>query len=242
MSAARPGDSYGGADNLEVMREAENYNNYLLCTVRNHAGGGARVLDFGAGGGQFAVPLAAHGLAVTALEPDATLRGKIQRSGVTAVGAPDQLADSSFEYIYTLNVLEHIADDVAALRQLHSKLTPGGTLLVYVPAFPALYTRMDARVGHVRRYTRKTLIAAVRSAGFTIDRVEYVDSLGFFATLLFKVVGDRGGDINPRALRLYDRAVFPLSRLLDAVTQRWFGKNLLLVAHSDAATRREAAA
>lgn len=231
MTAAHSDEGYSGADNLEVMSEAENYNRFLLDVVRRHAPPGQRVLDFGAGGGQFAVPLAQLGLDVTALEPDEGLRERIAGRGVAAVAGPEQLANGHFGYIYTLNVLEHIPDDVAALRQLRAKLAPGGTLLVYVPAFPVLYTGMDAKVGHVRRYTRGSLTAAVRSAGFTIERCAYVDSLGFFATLLFKVVGDSSGNINRTALRLYDRAIFPLSRLIDTVTRRWFGKNLLLIAH-----------
>ena len=231
MTAAHYDEGYSGADNLEVMSEAENYNRFLLDVVRRHARSGQRVLDFGAGGGQFAVPLARPGLDVTALEPDEGLRERIAGQGVAAVAGPEQLADDHFGYIYTLNVLEHIPDDVAALRQLRAKLAAGGTLLVYVPAFPVLYTGMDAKVGHVRRYTRSSLTAAVRAAGFTIERCAYVDSLGFFATLLFKLVGDSSGNINRTALRLYDRAIFPLSRLIDTVTRRWFGKNLLLIAH-----------
>jgi SAM-dependent methyltransferase len=237
VSPAHPEQGYSGVDNLEVMSEAENYNRYLLALVRRHAPQGRRVLDFGAGGGQFAVPLAQLGLDVTALEPDDGLRARITGRGVAAVAEPEQLTDRHFGYIYTLNVLEHIPDDVAALRQLHAKLAPGGTLLVYVPAFPLLYTGMDARVGHVRRYTRSSLTAAVSAAGFAIDRCAYVDSLGFFATLLFKAIGDSSGNINRTALRLYDRTVFPLSRIVDTVAQRWFGKNLLLIAHSEAACR-----
>ena len=48
---------------------------------------------------------------------------------------------------------------------------------------------------------------------------------------MFKAVGNREGTINRRAVILYDRWVFPLSRLLDSCNQRWFGKNLLLLAH-----------
>lgn len=230
MSSQQPEQVYSGVDNLEVMREAQNYNRYLLDTVRSHAPVGGRVLDFGAGGGQFALPLAQLGLDITALEPDPLLRSRVSTGGIRTVAGLDELAAQSFEYVYTLNVLEHIADDVTALRQLHSKLVPQGTLLIYVPAFPVLYTSMDAKVGHVRRYTRRTLIAAVRAAGFRIERVAYVDSLGFFAALLFKAAGDRSGDIDQRALKLYDRVVFPISRIIDTLTQRWFGKNLLLIA------------
>jgi SAM-dependent methyltransferase len=224
--------AYTGVDNLEVMSEAENYNRYLLGLVRRHARSDGRVLDFGAGSGQFALPLAELGFDVTALEPDALLRSRLP-GRVAAVADPDELADRSFQCIYTLNVLEHIPDDVAALRRLRSKLASGGTLLIYVPAFPVLYTSMDAKVGHLRRYTRRTLMAAVGAAGFAVESCAYVDSLGFFAALLFKVADDGAGDINRRALRLYDRAIFPISRLIDRLTGRWFGKNLLLIARAD---------
>jgi hypothetical protein len=129
-----------------------------------------------------------------------------------------------------LNVLEHIDDDEAALRSLHAKLTDRGKLLIYVPAFQLLYTSMDAKVGHVRRYTRGMLMARVSAAGFQIERVAYADSIGFLATLTFKIIGNKNGDVSLAALKLYDRAIFPLSRALDLVARRWFGKNLLLIA------------
>jgi len=127
-------------------------------------------------------------------------------------------------------VLEHIDDDVAALRAVRAKLKPGGRLLVYVPAFAALYTSMDAKVGHVRRYTRATLSRSVTAAGFVIHDVRYADSLGFLATLVFKLFDNGRGDVNRPLLKLYDRIVFPVSRGIDALTHRWFGKNVVLVA------------
>jgi SAM-dependent methyltransferase len=221
---------YSGVENLEVMQDAVKYNRFLLATVRRHAPPGGRVLDFGAGTGQFALPMAQLGFDVTALEPDERLRARVASAGVRTIASPGELADASLAYAYSLNVLEHIDDDVAALRELRPKLVPGGQLLIYVPAFPVLYTSMDTKVGHVRRYTRATLIRTVAAAGFAVESVAYVDSLGFFATLLFKYVGGKSGEINRGTLRLYDRVVFPLSRAFDALLGRCLGKNLLLVA------------
>ena len=173
--------------------------------------GAKRVIDFGAGSGTFAVPCAAAGFDVTAVEPDERLRALLGRGRIRAVAAVEALPDEAFEYAYTLNVLEHIADDVAALRALRDKLVAGGRLFVYVPAFPVLFTSMDAKVRHVRRYTRATMQAALEAAGFTIEKIGYVDSLGFAATLVFKAIDNGRGDINRRMLRLYDRVVFPAS-------------------------------
>ncbi len=224
-------DVYSGVDNLEVMQEAVNYNRYLLDTVRGQARRGMRVLDFGAGTGTFALPMAESGFEVCAIEPDEILRDRLQARGLATTADVATLPDDRFNYAYTLNVLEHIEADTDALRHLFTKLEPGGPLLVYVPAFPLLYTSMDTKVGHVRRYTRGVLVKRVRSAGFEIDRVRYVDCLGFTATLLFKLLGNSSGDVNRPLLRLYDRWFFPASRLLDTITGRWFGKNLLLIAH-----------
>lgn len=222
--------SYGGVENLEVMQEAENYNRYLFNLIRRHALRGSRIIDFGAGSGTFAIPLAALGFDVTAIEPDDGLRGRLRANDVRTASGPAELADESYDYAFSLNVLEHIPDDAKALRQLRQKLAPGALLLIYVPAFPILYTSMDARVGHVRRYTRRGLAASVESAGFGLEESRYVDSIGFAATLLFRLVGNASGEINRPLLKLYDRIVFPLSRGLDFATRRWFGKNLMLLA------------
>jgi SAM-dependent methyltransferase len=226
---------YTGIENLEVMREAANYNRYLQSLVERHAAGARRVIDFGAGSGTFAIPCAAAGLALTAVEPDEQLRELLTAAGITAVADAAALPNEAFQYAYTLNVLEHIEDDVEALRVLRAKLVPSGRLFVYVPAFPVLFTSMDRRVRHVRRYTRATLRGSLEAAGFEIVMLRYADSLGFAATLLFKALDNGRGDVNRRLLRLYDRLAFPVSRALDALTHRWFGKNLLALAAKPAA-------
>jgi SAM-dependent methyltransferase len=223
---------YTGVDNLEVMREAENYNRYLLKLVERHSGGARRMIDFGAGSGTFAIPCAKAGIEVTAVEPDAPLRALLTAAGLRAVADTGSLPDAEFPYAYTLNVLEHITDDVDALRSLRRKLAPKGILFVYVPAFPVLFTSMDAKVRHVRRYTRTTLRNSLLAAGFELETLRYVDSLGFPATLLFKALDNGRGEVNRNMLRAYDRLAFPISVALDAITHRWFGKNLLAVARN----------
>src|ERR1700754_2491815 len=113
-------EAYSGVENLEIMQEAKNYNRYLLDTICRHAPRKGRILDFGAGNGEFAVPMRDLGFDVTAVEPDDLLRRKLGERRVHALAGPGDLQDASLDYIYTLNVLEHIEDDVGALRALHS--------------------------------------------------------------------------------------------------------------------------
>ena len=230
LDQSRTNIPYSGTDNLEVMKEAVNYNRYLLALIQEHAGNAKSVIDFGAGSGTFAAPTARSGLQLTAVELDDRLREHLAGLGLSAVATSAKLPTAAFDYAYTLNVLEHITDDVAALQELRRTLKPGARLLVYVPAFAVLYTSMDAKVGHVRRYRRDSLARSVTSAGFMIERMEYADSIGFIATLIFRWLDPGTGDINHGLLKAYDRFVFPLSRSLDRLTHRWFGKNLVLVA------------
>lgn len=223
---------YSGVANLEVMAVAERYNRFLRNTLMAAAPQSPRrVIDFGAGTGTFAAPLRATGLPVLAVEPDGALRRQLDDLRVPALDSLDGVEEGSVDYLYTLNVLEHISDDEAALAQVSRVLRAGGVVLIYVPAFMLLFGPMDRLVGHLRRYRLRQLRELVRQAGLVVDRVEYVDSLGFLASLLLRFGGARSGVLNEVAVRFYDRWCFPLSRALDRVTRRLFGKNLLIVAH-----------
>jgi hypothetical protein len=85
-------------------------------------------------------------------------------------------------------------------------------------------------VGHVRRYRLRDLSQRIKDAGFAVERARYVDSIGFFAGLAYRFFGDADGDLDVRAVRLYDRVVFPISRVLDSLFGRILGKNLLVLA------------
>ncbi len=222
--------AYTGTDNLEVMAEAVNYNRFLIGRIAALAAPGDRILDFGAGIGTFAQALGQAGHRVDCLEPDAAQAARLTALGLVARTALEQIEDGRYDYIYTANVLEHIEDDAGTLATLQRKLRPGGKLLAYVPAFQLLYSSMDRKVGHLRRYRRQPLARLAVAAGFIAVRCRYVDSLGFAASLLFRAIGNDSGNINMTALKLYDRAVFPLSRVLDLLTGHWFGKNVLLTA------------
>lgn len=143
----------------------------------------------------------------------------------------DEVPDASMDFIYSLNVLEHLEDDAGALRNLHSKLRPNGTFFLYVPAFDVLFSSMDQKVGHFRRYGKGPLRALMEAVGFVVDKAVYADSLGFPISILYKVIGSRHGDLNPRTIRMYDRMIFPVSLVLDRVFRRFLGKNLMVVAH-----------
>lgn len=223
-------NSYEGIGNLEAMLEARRYNAFLTKLVDGCAPGRGRVLDFGAGMGTYTRFLANGEREFVCIEPDTKLRAELEQEGFEVHPSPDALAENSFDFIYSLNVLEHIEDDEEAVKKLFRILKPGGRLLVYVPAFEVLYSAMDAKVGHFRRYNRWTLKEILERTGFSIVRNQYADSLGFFAALVYKTIGNKDGSLNRGPLIVYDRIFFPLSRCLDMAFSPFFGKNLSILA------------
>lgn len=216
--------AYAGAANLEAMEEAVRYNRFLLGLIEP----AGRVLDFGAGSGTFARQLAANGVDIVCIEPDAGLRRELERRALRTSAGLSEIPAESVDLAYSFNVLEHIEDDAAALAELLRVLKPGGRLLLYVPAFMVLYSAMDRAIGHLRRYRKAALVRLVERAGFRVAGARYADSLGFAAALAFKAFGPRSGELNSRSVRLYDRYVFPLSRMLDLVLHPVLGKNLIV--------------
>lgn len=228
MSA--PQVTYTGIDVLETLEKATNYSSLLLDLILENSQGCTRMLDFGAGTGTFAKLLRTKEIDVACVEPDTHLVERLIRDGFLTFNDLNDVPDGSCEFIFTLNVLEHVEDDWASFRRLASKLAKGGRLLVYVPAYQILWTSLDERVKHYRRYRRASLERLARSAGLGVCKTRYVDSLGFFAALGFKVLGNKNGHLSARAVILYDRCVVPLSRLLDFLFGRLLGKNIYLIA------------
>jgi len=221
--------TYTGLDVLKILDAATNYNSLLLDLILQSAGDRRRMLDFGAGIGTFSKALRAKGAEVICLESDPYLAEGLARDGFRTLRHLNEVQDGSFEFIFALNVLEHIEDDLATTQCLAAKLKRDGRLLIYVPAFQCLWTSLDEKVKHHRRYRRMALERLIRSAGLSLRKSRYVDSLGFFAALGFKILGNKRGDLSPRAISFYDRYIVPPSKALDPLLGRLFGKNVYVV-------------
>ena len=96
---------YSGVENLEAMKEALNYNRFLIELLKSNLTGGT-VLDFGAGAGTFALPLSKTDVAVVCIEPDPGLRDDLSSLGLTAHADLEAIPSASVDCVYSLNVLE----------------------------------------------------------------------------------------------------------------------------------------
>jgi SAM-dependent methyltransferase len=215
---------------------APRYRRWQIDTVRPYCG--RSVLELGPGMGHFAAELDALGLDRLVLadtEAYALHRLRERYAGredvdVVEVTVPGPVEiGAPVDTVVAMNVIEHIDDDVAAMRDLATVLVPGGRLVVWVPGYPALYGDFDRKVGHVRRYTPATLGAAVRAAGLEVHVCRPINLLGGLGWWL-AVRRGKVGYPKPWLVWLFDRVGIPITRWLERVVRPPFGQTVFCIA------------
>ncbi|MGE0519931.1 MAG: class I SAM-dependent methyltransferase [Candidatus Binatia bacterium] len=142
-----------------------------------------RLLEIGCGAGALLFELASRGFDCEAYETSPEALALARYVNERVAGARPTLYSTKqphwparFDYLCAFEVLEHIDDHAAALREWRSWLTPGGRLLLSVPAHQHRWGIDDVCAGHLRRYERSNLVALLGGAGFA---VEQLDCYGF---------------------------------------------------------------
>lgn len=155
--------------------------------------GSCRILDAGCGSGRNMELLARFG-SVTGLEPAerSAATARARGAGEVVQGSLEgrlPFESGTFDLVACLDVLEHLEDDGPALRELRRATAAGGRLLVTVPAYRLLWGTHDELAGHIRRYTRASLLSVAAAAGWWPTRVT-----GFNAALLLPIALARMAD------------------------------------------------
>ena len=157
---------------LRVPKEAHKYSRWLYELIRPHLG--RELLEVGAGLGTMTKHLLPHGNLTTTDVSPACLRElrrnfadypqvRVDTLDITRNSYP---RTEIYDTVVCVNVLQHLEDDVQALRHMRSLLKPGGRLVLYVPSNPRLFCEIDRKVGHHRRYLAEEVRAKLRTAGF----------------------------------------------------------------------------
>lgn len=182
VASGRAGVSYPSAATGECWEvEDESFwfrhrNHCIVALVKTLAPGGA-ILDVGGGNGVVADALSRAGFPTIVVEPSLEGARNARRRGLEPVicATVDSagIAGGSVSAIGLFDVLEHIENDVAFLRQMGALLRRDGRLYLTVPAYPLLWSAEDDYAGHHRRYTLGSLRAALRRSGFVVDYATY---------------------------------------------------------------------
>lgn len=225
------GPNYLGSE-LDLFREARNWKSYWSRQLRPFIGG--EVLEVGAGIGSNTGLLDDGNSGVwTCVEPDPRLVEQLSRNLKSRSGVPyeivcgtlQSMGERRFDTILYVDVLEHIEDDRAELRDAAAHLRPDGHIAVLAPAHQCMRTPFDTAVGHFRRYDRSTL-RKISPEGLRIERMRYLDCAGLAASLANLLVL-RQSMPTAAQLRAWDRWMIPVSRRLDPLLGFTLGKSIL---------------
>jgi SAM-dependent methyltransferase len=188
-----PGDA--GLATLRRVGSLKRYNGYLWSRMQPFVDG--RVLEIGSGtGGISRHLLGAPRLVVTDTRPAyrdllARLFVNYEHVAVHAMtlGEPaPEIERERFDTVVAANVLEHVEDDGAALRQIFALLEPGGRVVLVVPMLRALYGQIDRAIDHYRRYERAEIEEKLAKAGFVATQTAPMNALGIPGWWLNSVV------------------------------------------------------
>ena len=228
------GRQYFGKD-LEAMSFANNYHQWIVDEFRRYLGD--TVAEVGAGTGNFSTFIVAAGIKrLFAFEPSTNmyplLKDKLRaRDNVEIINAfYEEKAiefENFFDSVLYVNVLEHIEDDERELQCAYKTIKPNGRILIFVPALSWLYSELDRKVGHFRRYHKQELKETVERAGFSVEALRYFDIAGIIPWYIAFVLLKRTTTENN--VSLYDTLVVPPMRAFEKLIPPPVGKNLLLV-------------
>jgi len=158
--------------------------NLILDQIAQFYGGkqGLRALDIGCGTGLFIEFLKRYGRVVGLDFSSDALEFSRKRGCSELVrgdGAVLPFGADTFDLLTANDLIEHLDDDVAALREFLRVLKPGGRAFVFVPAFQFLWSLQDEVAHHRRRYTSEEIRLVLKKAGFQVVRVTYANALLF---------------------------------------------------------------
>ena len=226
---------YGAKDNLEIMKFARNYNAFLVNLILKYIKKSSfrKILDFGCSDGYFIEILKKNIKSeIVGIDCDKSQINICKSKNIVAYTNLDEIKEK-FDFIYSLNTLEHILDDDEILKQINLHLYNNGKLFLYLPAFNWLFSSMDEKTGHYRRYNKHDIKKKLENSGFFIEKIKYCDFLGVFITLIYILkdkIKNNKGNINKLQIKIYDK-IFLLSRFLDVFFSDFLGKNLIVVAY-----------
>jgi glycosyltransferase involved in cell wall biosynthesis len=206
---------------LDAFSDSRRFNRWMADTIRPYLG--AEVLEIGAGMGNLTSELAPRRKRYVATDIDMEhlqrLRNQLQFRTNLDVCYCDLSHPADFESfsgkmdtVICLNVLEHIENDNAALKNLYASLKPGGRAIVLVPEGQRLFCGLDEVLGHYRRYSEKQLRERMEEVGFRVEKILHFNRISRPAWFVSGKILHRK-TITSLQMRTFDRFVWLWRRI-----------------------------
>jgi len=229
-----------GLQTLERFAAAIRFNRWMFDTIRPYCKG--HVLEVGSGIGNISRLFLENNIPLTASDLRAEYCVKLKQEfgnhpflrGITSIdlAVPDfkeryKNILQQFDTVISLNVIEHIQDDVQAIAYCTELLKPGGNLIILVPAFQALYNLFDKELGHYVRYNNHSLGQLLGKAGLEVIHQQYFNAVGIAGWIVNgKIL--RKKLIPRKQLQLFDK-LMPVVKMVDAITFHKIGLSVIAV-------------
>ena len=228
-----------GYQTLEVIAKADKFNQWMFETIRPYCHG--NILEIGSGIGNISRFFIQNDYSLTLSDADEHYIDRLKKTfGDINILSIDLVHEDfakkyvqlfqAFDTVILLNVLEHIDNEEQAIENCRHLLKRDGSLVVLVPAYSFLFSKMDRELHHYRRYTSKKLFNQVSKKKFNVKKVFYFNAMGIFAW----IYGKFGGltSVPSKEMKLFNNLV-PLAKFIDKILFKKAGLSVIMVAQKD---------
>jgi SAM-dependent methyltransferase len=234
-------DDLVGFQTLKAMSQAPKFNRWMYETIKPFLTG--NILEIGSGIGNFAAFFIEDQQQISLSDirksycnflskifKDSNYVNNILQIDLVNVDFDQTYGHlfNQFDSIFSLNVVEHIQEDLVAIANMKKMLKTGGKMLILVPAYPKLFNSIDLSLQHFRRYKKNELESLLTKNGMKIEKSFFFNSLGIAAWWLTGVIFRRQRIVN-RQMTAYDYLV-PLAKMMDKILGSKIGLSVISVA------------
>ncbi|MDQ3050143.1 MAG: class I SAM-dependent methyltransferase [Bacteroidota bacterium] len=229
-----------GFETLSVISDAVHFNNWTFETLRPWCSG--KILEIGSGIGNISGRFIENNYDITLSDirsnyrdflalkfPEISRQQKIKSLDLVHPQFEEEYAAllGSFDTVFALNVIEHIENDSLAIANCHKLLKKGGTLIILVPAFQALYNLFDKELFHFKRYRSADLNQLFISNSLIPIKSFYFNAGGIPGWFVSGNL-QKNKTIPPSQMRMFDKLV-PVFKLLDKILLNKIGLSVICV-------------
>ena len=220
---------------LKFFDEAKNWRKYQFNIISKYIQ--RNVLEVGPGTGNNLKYYKNKASTITLLEINKKLARSLKKKfyknkKIKILNSSIHSIKKKFDTIMYMDVLEHIKADKKEIKKAINLLSPGGYLIIFVPAFQILYSNFDRDIGHERRYRKFFFFNLAKKYKIKLIELKYFDSIGFIFAIINRLVGTNNQNNVGLGVKIWNNFIF-LSKFFDFILKNMFGKSLLCILKKD---------